>query len=159
MGVMNNSLWPGFGQVGRVFANCPETGVQSQVESYQRLTKWYLIPPCLTNDIIRYVSRVKWSNPGKGVAPPLHLGVVAMKREPSGCPRLQSPTLLYYIYIYGGSKVAIIFTVYLNCQSRSIKCIMPHSADQLGIFSHLILISNPFSLFWVKIIFSYSQYL
>ena len=31
--------------------------------------KWYLIPPCLILSIIRYVSRVKWSNPGKGVAP------------------------------------------------------------------------------------------
>ena len=47
-----------------------EPRVQSQVESYQRLFfKWYLIPPCLTLSIIRYVSRVKWSNPGKGVAP------------------------------------------------------------------------------------------
>ena len=39
------------------------------VESYQRLKKWYLILPCLTLSIIRYVSRVKWSNPGKEVAP------------------------------------------------------------------------------------------
>ena len=31
--------------------------------------KWYLIPPCLTLSIIRYGSGVKWSNPGKGVAP------------------------------------------------------------------------------------------
>ena len=46
-----------------------ETGVQCQVESYQRLKKWYLIPPCLTLRIKRHVSRVKWSNPGKGVAP------------------------------------------------------------------------------------------
>ena len=46
-----------------------ETGVQSGVESYQRLKKWYLIPPCLILIIIRYISRVKWSNPGKGVAP------------------------------------------------------------------------------------------
>ena len=46
-----------------------ETGVQSQVESYQRLRKWYLIPPCFILSIIRYVSRVKWSNPGKGLAP------------------------------------------------------------------------------------------
>ena len=45
-----------------------KTVVQSQVESYQRLRKCYLIPPCLTLSIIRYVSRVKWSNPGKGVA-------------------------------------------------------------------------------------------
>ena len=46
-----------------------ETSVQSLVESYQRLKKWYLIPPCLTLSIIKYGSRVKWSNPGKGVAP------------------------------------------------------------------------------------------
>ena len=46
-----------------------ETGVQSQVESYQRFKKWYLMPPCLTLSIIRYGSRVKWSNPGKGVVP------------------------------------------------------------------------------------------
>ena len=29
----------------------------------------YLMPPCLTLSIIRYGSTVKWSNPGKGVAP------------------------------------------------------------------------------------------
>ena len=46
-----------------------ETWVQSQVESYQRLYKWYLMPPCLTLSIIRYGSRVKWRNLGKGVAP------------------------------------------------------------------------------------------
>ena len=31
--------------------------------------KWYRMPPCLTLSIIRYGSRVKWSNPGKGIAP------------------------------------------------------------------------------------------
>ena len=45
-----------------------KTWVQSQVASYQRLKKWYLIPPCLTLSNIRYVSRVKRSNPGKGAA-------------------------------------------------------------------------------------------
>ena len=30
-----------------------ETWVQSQVESYQRLKKWYLLPPCLTLSITR----------------------------------------------------------------------------------------------------------
>ena len=73
-----------------------ETGVQSQVVSYQRLKKWYLISPCLTLSIIRYVSREKWSNPGKGVPPPrLHLGVVAIERELWGSPRLLSPTFLF----------------------------------------------------------------
>ena len=43
--------------------------VQSHVESYQRLKKWYLIPPCLILSIIRLGSRVKWNNPGNGVAP------------------------------------------------------------------------------------------
>ena len=45
-----------------------EIGVQYQVGPNQRLNKWYLIPPCLTLSIIRYISRVKWSNPGEGVA-------------------------------------------------------------------------------------------
>ena len=43
--------------------------IQSQVASYQRFLKWYLTPPCLTLSDIRYVSRVKWSNPGKEVVP------------------------------------------------------------------------------------------
>ena len=46
-----------------------ETWLQSQVASYQRLLKWYLIPPWLTLSNIMYVSRVKWSNPGKRVPP------------------------------------------------------------------------------------------
>ena len=52
----------------RVFPMAQEIWVQSLVETYQRLKKWYLMPPCLTLSNIRYVSRVKWSNPGKGVA-------------------------------------------------------------------------------------------
>ena len=44
-------------------------GVQCTVESYQRLKKWYLLPPRLTLSFIRYVSRVKWSKPGKRVVP------------------------------------------------------------------------------------------
>ena len=43
-----------------------ENWVQSQLKSYQRLKKWF---PCLTLSIIRYGSRVKWINPGKGVVP------------------------------------------------------------------------------------------
>ena len=39
------------------------------IEPLGRLKKWYLMPPCLTLSTIRYISRVKWSNPGKGVAP------------------------------------------------------------------------------------------
>ena len=46
-----------------------ETWVQSQVESYQRLKKWYLMPPCLTLSIIRYGSRGKVEQSREGVAP------------------------------------------------------------------------------------------
>ena len=46
-----------------------ETRVQSQVESYQRLQKWHLIPPCSVLSIKRYGSRVKWNIPANGVAP------------------------------------------------------------------------------------------
>ena len=42
--------------------------VQFQVESYQRLKKWYLMPSCLK---LRYGSRVKWSDPEKGAVPSL----------------------------------------------------------------------------------------
>ena len=43
----------------------------------------------------------KWSNPGKWVVPfPTHWSSKLSKREPSGHPRLWSPTLLTYIYIY-----------------------------------------------------------
>ena len=42
-----------------------ETGVQSQVELYQRLGKSYLMPPCLTSSIIRYRSRVSGAIQGK----------------------------------------------------------------------------------------------
>ena len=78
-----------------------ETWVRSQVESYKRLKKWYLMPPCLTLSIIRYGSRVKWSNPGKVVAPsPTPWCSKLSEREPSGHPRLWSPTLLLLIYIY-----------------------------------------------------------
>ena len=58
------------GWVGRVFTNCP--GDRGSIAGWvipKTFIKWYLIPPCLTLSIIRYVSRVKWSNPREGVAP------------------------------------------------------------------------------------------
>ena len=56
------------GPVGRVFAN--GRGDLGSIPSciIPKTLKWYLIPPCLTLSNIRYVSRVKRSNQGKGVA-------------------------------------------------------------------------------------------
>ena len=73
-----------------------ETWVQSQVTSYQRLLKWYLIPPCLTLRNIWYVSRVKWSNQGKGVVPSPHLCVVAIEK---GAFWLFSTTVTKFTYL------------------------------------------------------------
>ena len=80
-----------------------KTRVQSLVESYQRLQKW---PPCLTFSIIRYGSSVKWSNPGKGIVPSLHLVVVANEKEALGLPstKITDFTLIvlaaYFIYFW-----------------------------------------------------------
>ena len=46
-----------------------DTGVQSQVESYQRLKKWYLMLTGLILAIIRYESRINRKDQEKGVAP------------------------------------------------------------------------------------------
>ena len=70
-GYFGSSCWNSF----NIFFFNPYCGmvrkiwVRSQVTSYQRLLKWYLLPHCLTLSNIRYVSRVKWSNSGKGAAP------------------------------------------------------------------------------------------
>ena len=89
----------------------PETGVQSLVESYQRLKKWYLIPPYLTLGIIRYISRVNWSNPRKKVvlSPPPQCSS-NWKESLWIALNYGRPLYLIYIYIYiysGQSKVLL----------------------------------------------------
>ena len=37
-------------------------------------------PSLLSTQQYKVLSRVKWSNPGKGVAPSLHLGIVAIEK-------------------------------------------------------------------------------
>ena len=60
-------------------------------QRFVRLKKLYLIAPCLTISIIRYGSRRKWSNLGKGV--------VAPEKGSFGSP-LTTVTDFIYIYIY-----------------------------------------------------------
>ena len=55
--------------LGRVFANCPGDLGSIPGRVIPKTLKWYLIITCLTLGNIRYVSRVKWSNPGKWVTP------------------------------------------------------------------------------------------
>ena len=57
------------GLVGRVFANGQGDLDSIPGRVIPKTLKWYLIPPCLTLSNIRYVGRLNWSNPGKGVTP------------------------------------------------------------------------------------------
>ena len=104
---------------GRVFANGPgdrgSISGQFQVESFQKLKKWYLTSPCLTFSIIRYISRVKWSNPGKGIAPSPTPRCTSYWKGSSGSPRLQSPTLLIFFttYFYFSNRV-ILYSLIIN---------------------------------------------
>ena len=69
----------------------------------QRLKKYYLLPLCLTLSIIRFRSRVTWSNPWKGVAfSPTRWCTKLSKREPSGHPRLKGENFTYFTYIRMG---------------------------------------------------------
>ena len=76
-----------------------ECSPMARVQSQVKFKKWYLMLPYLTLCIIRYGSRVKWSNPGK---------VVALSPAP-WCSSYRKGSLwvtldyghqLYFIYIY-----------------------------------------------------------
>ena len=69
--------------------------------------KCYLIPPCLTLNIIRYVSSVKWSNPGKGVAPFQHFGVVAIEKGALGLPSTTVDNLTFIWFQVTNDKILI----------------------------------------------------
>ena len=56
--------------------------------------KWYWMLPCLTLSIIRYGSRIKWSNPGNRVAP--------------------SPTLQCSSYWKGSLQVALDYSCHFT---------------------------------------------
>ena len=60
---------PDIGLAVRVFSNGPGDQRSIPGRVIPKTQKWYLMPPCLTLSIRRYGSRVKWGNPGKGVAP------------------------------------------------------------------------------------------
>ena len=63
-----------------------------------KILKWYLLPTCLPLSNIRYVSRGKWSNPGKWVASSSTPRCSSCwKREPLGHPRLRLPILFTYM--------------------------------------------------------------
>ena len=54
--------------MSRKFANGPVDQSSNPGRVIPKTQKWYLMLPCLILSIIRYGSRVKWSNPGNRVA-------------------------------------------------------------------------------------------
>ena len=77
-----------------------ETEVHYQVKSYKRLKKWYLMQLCLTLNVIRFRSRVEWSNPGKEVSlSPTHWCCSYRKRA-FGLPLTTVANFTYFIHIY-----------------------------------------------------------
>ena len=103
--------WPDIGIMVRVFANGSE---------YQRLKKWYLMPPWLALSIIRYGSR---GNPGKGVAPsPTSWCSSYRNGKPSDYLRLRSPTLLISMTtLLLLSVVVAVIVVIVAVSSSSLK--------------------------------------
>ena len=78
------------------------------------------MPPCLTLSIIRYGSGVKWRNPGKGVAPsPTPWCCSYSKMEPSGHPRLWSPTLPFTYFTCKGYVAFAIYTPLMMAHNRA----------------------------------------
>ena len=61
--------------------------------------EYHSVPPCLTHSIIKYVSRAKWSNPGKRVAPSPTPQIVAIETWLFGSPLITITSLYIYIYI------------------------------------------------------------
>ena len=88
--------------MSRVFANSSRDRgsvpgrIIPKTQKKKKKKNWYLMPPCLTLSIIRQGSRVKWSNPGNGVAPPLHLSVVAIEK---GAFRSPSSKVTNFTYL------------------------------------------------------------
>ena len=57
-----------------------------------------LLPPFLTLSDIKYISRVKWRNTGKGVAPSLHFSVVAIEKGAFWSPSTKGRQIYFYLF-------------------------------------------------------------
>ena len=83
----------------RVFANGP--GDQGLIPGrvIPKTQKMVLDASLFNTQHFKVRIKVKWSNPGKGVAPPLHLCVVAIEKGALGLPSTTVGNLLYSFYL------------------------------------------------------------
>ena len=92
-----------------------ETWVQSQVESYQSLKKWCLMPPCLTQYYrVRIKGKMEQSRE-RSSAFTYSLVLYLSIREPSGHLRLWSPTSLLHVHSH------IWYVIYWPSTEPSVK--------------------------------------
>ena len=81
-----------------------ETGVQSKGESYERLKKWFLMPPC-TQYFEVWIKSKRWYSVKWGGTLPYASVLKLLKRKLSGHSDYSRPTYLYFIYIYIYSEI------------------------------------------------------
>ena len=107
-----------------------------------------MLPPCLTLSNIRYVSRVKWSNPGKGVTP--------------------SPTSWWDSYWKGsllvalnyGRKLYLLYSLNLQDWSLTIRCSLvsyPSLFFFWGVEGTYSSIEDTVSIFWIPLLGSFRR--
>ena len=110
MGIIKYYLWPNFTALKfllKIKLQYLQQGLKMHIYIYiyiyiyivECLPVVYLIPPCLTLSNVRYVSRVKWSNPGKGVVPSPTPRCSSYWKE-SLLVALDYARQLYFTYIY-----------------------------------------------------------
>ena len=76
-----------------------ETGVQSQVESYQRLKKMVLDATLLTTQHYKARIKSKVEQSSEWSSTPTHLGVVAIEKRAFGSPSTKVANFNYLLYI------------------------------------------------------------
>ena len=82
------------GLMSRVFAN--GLGDRGSIPGWVIPKTQNMVFDASLLSIIRYGSRVKWINPGKGAVPFLHLGVVAIEKGTFWSPSTKGDNLLYW---------------------------------------------------------------
>ena len=122
------------GMVVKVFANGPGDLGSIPGRVISKTQKCYLMPPCLTLSIIRYGSRVKWNNAGKGVAP----------SPTPWCRSYRKGSLwvthnyrrqLYLLYNYGKHILIFLLENKISSQDR----FFLNSTNQLNFFANRVI--------------------
>ena len=77
-----------------------ETGVQSQVKSYQRIKKMVLDAALLNTQQYKVRIKDKVEQSRKWSSTPLHISVVAIEKGAFGSPSTKVANSTYFTYIY-----------------------------------------------------------